>query len=91
MCVDQVPCSPQTPEALRHTPGTGIAPGKALKGGGGASEITVWAGEGVEKEGSGEERAIKMPTERATVRVCCGWDGKQSCLVSISKPELFSI
>ena len=41
-----------TPEALTHTPGTVIAPGKAVKGGGGAGVITVWAGEGVEKEGS---------------------------------------
>lgn len=51
VCLDQVPRSPQTPEALRHTPGMVIAPGKAIKGGGGARVITVWAGEGVKKEG----------------------------------------
>lgn len=44
---------PGPPEALTHTPGTVIAPGKAVKGGGGARVITVWAVERVEKEGSG--------------------------------------
>lgn len=67
MCLDQVPCSAQTPEALTHTPGTVIALGKAIKGGGGARVITVWAGEGLENEGYGEERAIKMPRDRAIV------------------------
>lgn len=53
MCAEQAPRSPQPPEALTLTPGTVISPGKAVKGGGRARVITVWAGEGVEKEGSG--------------------------------------
>ena len=53
MCAEQAPRSPQPPEALTLTPGTVISPGKAVKGGGRARVITVWAGEGVEKEESG--------------------------------------
>lgn len=77
---------PQTSEALTHTLETVSAPGKAVKGGGGARVITVWAGEGVEKEGSqGEGNKDARGTGDCTSML--GAAGrKQSCFVSISKP-----
>lgn len=38
-----------------------IAPGKTVKGGGGARVITVWAGEGVTKEGSRRRKQYRCP------------------------------
>lgn len=76
---------PADTEALTPTPGTAIAPGNAVKGGGGARGVTVWAGEGAEKEGVREERARKMPGELAMAPGCGGaGGGKQSCFVTIS-------
>ena len=42
---------PSDPRSSNRTLGTVIAPGKAVEGRGGARVITVWAGEGAEKEG----------------------------------------
>lgn len=87
MPADQVLCPPQPPEALTHAPGTVTAPGKAVKGGGGARVITVWAGEsgrrrrGPEGEGNKDAQGIGD----CTSMVGAG-DGKHSCFVSTSKP-----
>lgn len=87
MCADQVLCSPQTPEALTHTPGKAVAPGRAVKGGGGARVITVWAGEGVRRRGPGGVGNKDAQGKGDCTRMLGGGDGKQSCLVSILSPR----
>lgn len=74
---------PRPPEALTHTPGTVIAPGKAVKGGGGARVITVWAVECVGK-GVREERAVTMPRESAIV--CWGLEMESLALSALLRP-----